>query len=185
MKYIFTKKTYIFILLLIIVAITSFGVVYTFRLLNSSSDSSPDTSETRASLLTEAQQIATENAREASEIAYSEGDSKKAVDSLDKSIQSTGDSSQKAIYLNKKAEILYNSGDIDGAYTAAVDATEADQDAYGLHAFAGQMAREKGDRDVAIRHYEEAIRLMPKDEPLADEDTAYYRSIIEDLKAGR
>lgn len=177
------RKTYVFLIIALGVAIISAAVVYTFQQINQATSSEQKSEE--AGLLTEQQQEAVNLAEKASQIAYSEGDSKKAVASLDQNIKSTDDNSQKSIYLSKKAEILHNSGEVDSAYEAAVEAHRVEPAAYGLAAYAGELAREKGDRDTAIKYYETALNLIKEDEPLAGEDAAYYRAVIDDLKAGR
>lgn len=111
-----------------------------------------------------------------------EGDVEGGVKELDDAIKNTDDNSDKFIYYSRKATLLYNHGDLNGALSAAISAYQLEETSDSA-AFVGQIARDKGDIATARDYYQKAITHINPDSPFADEDKKYYESIIAEMGA--
>ncbi len=121
---------------------------------------------------------------EADKIAYG-GDVQGGIAKLDEAIKNTSDSHAKFLYLSQKALLLFNDKKLDAALVVAKEAfsLEQEQDAA---AFIGQIARQKGDKVMALEYYKKALELVDVNEsPMAEKDKKYYQEIINELESGR
>ncbi|HEX6416196.1 MAG TPA: hypothetical protein VFZ62_01610 [Candidatus Saccharimonadales bacterium] len=113
-----------------------------------------------------------------------EGNVEGGVKELDAAIRDTDSDEDKFVYYSRKATLLYNNGDLAGALPPAVSAYQLKETSDSA-AFVGQIAREKGDRPMALDYYRKAIQHIDPSKPLAAEDKKYYESVVADLEAGR
>jgi tetratricopeptide (TPR) repeat protein len=107
------------------------------------------------------------------------------VAALDRAISETDDSHAKFLYYSQKALLLYNDKKLAEALVAAKAAfnTEQNDDAA---AFVGQIAREMGDKAMAIEYYKKAQALVDASgSPMAEKDKKYYASVVAELENGR
>lgn len=119
-------------------------------------------------------------ADEADKLAF-EGDVNGGVQVLDNAIKNTDKGSEQAVYYSQKATLLFNNKEYVGALTAAKKAFEL-QNSSDSAAFVGQINREKGDTAEALNYYKKAISLIDKTSPFANDDTAYYQSVVKELE---
>lgn len=123
-----------------------------------------------------------EKADEVDKMAAEKGSAVDGAKAYDDAIKSTTDSTEQFVYYSRKATLLYNNKDYDGALDAAKKAQEIKKSSDSA-AFVGQIASEKGDAALALEYYKKALQSINKDDPFADEDTDYYKGIIAELEA--
>jgi tetratricopeptide (TPR) repeat protein len=119
-------------------------------------------------------------ADEAIKQAY-EGDVAGGAALLDKAAEDTNDTNEKYIFYTRKATLLYNSGDVANALTAAIKAYEFNKMSDSA-ALVGQFSRESGNLPQAITYYKKAIELIDKTDIYWDEDTKYYGRLVDQME---
>lgn len=122
-----------------------------------------------------------EKADSADKLAF-EGNIAGGVQLLDDAIKTTSDSTELLVYYSRKATLLFNNNQLDEALVAAKKADEIAQSSDSA-AFVGQIARKKGNAAEAIEYYKKAVTKVSENDPLADEDVAYYQEIVAELEA--
>ena len=123
-----------------------------------------------------------EKADEVDKMAGEQGDVTEGAKAYDEAIKNTSDSTEQFVYYSRKATLLYNNKDYNGALDAARKADDIKKTSDSA-AFVGQIAREKGDTALALAYYKKALQAIDKADPFWDEDTDYYKSIIAELEA--
>lgn len=123
-----------------------------------------------------------EKADEVDKMAGEKGNVTQGARAYDEAIKNTSDSTEQFVYYSRKATLLYNNKDYNGALDAAKKADDI-KNTSDSAAFVGQIAREKGDDSLALQYYKKALGAIVKEDPFSDEDTEYYKSIIAELEA--
>jgi|GEM_PF-3114285 len=113
-----------------------------------------------------------------------EGDVSGGVKYLDEAINSAGTSYEKYVFYSRKATLLFNNKDLDGALVAAKAAYDA-RPTSDSAAFVGQIYLAKADTGNALEFYKKARDLVdPATNPIAKQDKQYYSEVIAQLEAG-
>ncbi len=124
---------------------------------------------------------AVKKADDAGKLAY-EGNLQAGLDLLDASIKNSTDNREKSILYSQKGILLLENKKYDDALVAAKQALELEKTVDGA-AFVGQIARQKGDKALALEYYEKALALIDAEgSPMAEDDTKYYKGIIAELE---
>lgn len=126
---------------------------------------------------------AEKTANEADELAY-EGDVEAGVEKLDQAIANTTDKSEQFMYYSRKATLLMNSNDFNGALEAALKAYQLDANSESA-ALVAQIAEEMKKYQLATDYYQKAIDRVDKSSPHANEDTKYYKIKKTEMEAAR
>lgn len=113
-----------------------------------------------------------------------EGNVEGGVKELDDAIKNTDNDEDKFVYYSRKATLLYNSGDLSGALAPAISAYQLKETSDSA-AFVGQIAREKGDRVMALDYYKKAVAHIDPSKPLAGEDKKHYEAVVAEIEAGQ
>jgi tetratricopeptide (TPR) repeat protein len=126
---------------------------------------------------------AEKTADDAEKLAYN-GDVAGGTQALDEAIKNTDNSQDQYIYYSRKATLLLNNHDLNGALTAAVQAYNL-QKTSNSAALVGQIARSKGDAQQATDYYNKAIAAIDPTDPFSKEDKAYYQMVVSDIAKGK
>ena len=170
------KKTIIFIGIIIVVIGVSAGVAIFLSNMRNKADTSDD--------VTGISRLPSEEKADAADKVALENDVATGVKEFDKAIEGTSDSHEKFVLYSRKATLLFNNSDFDGALTAATAAYNLEKTSDSA-AFVGQIAHTKGDKVVALEYYKKAKELIDATDPFAKQDGDYYDSIIAELETGK
>lgn len=171
------------IILGIIVAIVVGASIVTAIILSQQQNksSSGDTNGTpQSSGVTPTQKKPSEKTADAAEKAAFEGDVQGGVKQLDDAIENTSDKSDLYIYYSRKATLLLNNNMLAEALDAAKKAYDV-RNSSDSAALVGQVARQQGNKALAIEYYKKAIEHIDTTDPFSDEDTTYYQDTIKEL----
>lgn len=171
------KKKIIFIGIIVIVIGVSAGAAIFFSNMQNKTSDDPNSA-------TGISRLPSEEKADAADKAALENDLATGVKEFDKALESTSDAHEKFILLSRKATLLFNNNDLDGALVAATDAYELEKTSDSA-AFVGQVAHAKGDKVKALEYYKKAKELIDGSDPFAQEDGEYYDSIILELETGK
>lgn len=175
------RRVIIFAIIIVVVAAAATAAAIWMSRQNGGSDSGEDQAGDGGSSVP-AELPAERKADEADKLAL-DGDVQGGAKQLDEAIENTSDSFEKFIYYSRKATLLYNNNDFAGAQDAAIKAY-AIQKTSDSAAFVGQIAKERGDKALALDYYKRAVAAIDNADPFADEDRAYYQGIISELERG-
>lgn len=174
------KRLIIFVIIIIVIIGASAATAIFLSQRNSSNDPQEDNKQTTATL----ERLPSEKKADEADKLARDGDVEGGARQLDEAIENTDDSYEKFVYYSRKATLLYNHGDLAGALDAALKAYELEKTSDSA-AFVGQIAREKGDRAMALDYYKKAIPLIDPNDPFAGGDKVYYEGIISEIEAGQ
>lgn len=112
-----------------------------------------------------------------------DGESSKSESELQRAIKETAESSQKASLLDNMAYIYYENDNYDQALAAALEAEllSGNDVSDGSKAFIASIYEAKGDKQNAIKYYQQAIELLDKSYSWYESRLNDYRSSITDL----
>lgn len=170
------RRLLVFIVLIVIVIGASMATAYFVAQQQKNNEPSQTESDVPARLPAE------NKSDEVEKIAY-EGNVQKSTEAFDKAISETSDSYEKFIFYSRKATMLLNNNDVDGALGAAQSAYDIEKTSDSA-AFVGQIAQQKGDTALALERYKNALELIDERDPFAQTDRAYYEGIVKDLESG-
>jgi predicted negative regulator of RcsB-dependent stress response len=108
------------------------------------------------------------------------GNTTAAAAKYDVAIKSSTDNTQKSIIMSSKATLYFNTGDYNGALVAAKEAEAVDK-TKNVESFIGQIYEKMGDKQNAIKYYQNAIALVDKSQPMADSYIDYIQTKIDEL----
>jgi len=104
-----------------------------------------------------------------------------AVAAYDKSIAAAAnDPKLKNILIIDKSTLYFNNNNFDQALASAKEAEAINKDA-NIEQYIAQIYEKMGDKINAVKYYKNAIPLVDKTQPMADEDITYYQSKIDEL----
>jgi tetratricopeptide (TPR) repeat protein len=167
-----TRKNIIFIVIVIMVILIGVAsAVFLSNLNNAPVKEAEKTTKTTPNKLP-----AEKKADAADKLAY-EGNVEGGTQALDEAIRGTTDSYEQFVYYSRKATLLLNHNDTAGALAAAQKAYELEKTADSA-AFLGQILRTRGETAQALTYYKRAIELIDKTSPMANNDKAYYESVV-------
>ncbi len=98
----------------------------------------------------------------------------------DKAISESDDQDLRLSLMFSKAVSLFNNNDYDRALEIANQIVDINQ-SHGYSDFIGQIYEEKGDKNNAIKYYQEAISLVDSSSPTAEADIYDYNFKINKL----
>jgi len=167
-----SRRTLIFISIAIGVAIIAAVAAYFIsQMQNKQSNQSTEQAISQAE----------DSAVDADKVAY-EGSVSDGVKAYDDAISKTDDKEALFTLYGRKATLLYNDGQFDAALEAAKKSYNLKQ-VPSSASFVGQIARDKGDKPMAIEYYKKALDLIDPNAPLASEDADYYKAVIAEMEA--
>ena len=170
------KKTIIFVGVIIIVIGISAGAAIFLTNMQKKADTTDD--------VTGISRLPSEEKADAADKAALENDVATGVKEFDKALDATSDPHEKFVLYSRKATLLFNNNDLDGALTAATAAYNLEKTSDSA-AFVGQIAHTKGDKTTALQYYKKAKELIDPSDPFAKQDGDYYDSIITELETGK
>lgn len=168
-----SRRTLIFVSIAIVVAVLAAGAALIISQLQNK-QSNQDTQQ--------AVTAAEQSSIDADKMAF-EGDVSDGVKAYDDAISKSSDNEALFTLYGRKATLLYNDGQFDSALEAAKKSYDLKQ-VPSAAAFIGQIARDKGDKAMALEYYKKARELIAPDDPLAEQDKAYYTAVIKEIEAG-
>jgi len=171
------RKHIVFIVAIVVVVLVGVGSAIFLNHLKGVNK--PDEKSDKTTAATPGKLPAEKKADAADKLAY-EGNVQDGTRAFDEAIRNTTDSYEQFVYYSRKATLLLNNKDTEGALIAAKRAYEL-QKTSDSAAFVGQILRIKGDKTEALNFYKRAIELIDKTSPLANNDKAYYESVVIEL----
>lgn len=168
-----SRRKLIFVSIAIGVAILAGGAAFIVsQLQNKQSNQNTEQAVTQAE----------QSSVDADKVAF-EGNVADGVKAYDDAISKTSDNEALFTLYARKATLLYNDGQFDAALEVAKKSYDLKQGPNSA-AFVGQIARDKGDKAMALEYYKKALKLVTPDDPLQKQDKQYYSAIIKELEAG-
>jgi tetratricopeptide (TPR) repeat protein len=176
-----SRRLIIFVIIIVIVIGLAAATAILLSQHNMNVSTNPTSSKQSS---TAPQELPAEKTADAADKLASSGNVAAGTQALDTAIKNTTNIQDQYVYYSRKATLLLNNNDLNGALAAAISAYNLRQSSDSA-ALVGQIARKKGDNQQAISYYTLALNHIDKTDPFSNEDTAYYKTVISDIQQGK